>query len=82
MDNKTKEELQQNEEELLVKLADVYNFIKASETTKTISNYTLGTYIDKAIKEIEGPTENDRPDKLKRLDMIESSLNYITQRLE
>lgn len=82
MDKKTEEELQQDEEKLLVKLADVYNFIKASETTKTISSYTLGDYIDKAIKEIEGPTENNRPDKLKRLDMVESSLNYIIQRLE
>ncbi len=82
MDNKTEKELTQDDEKLLVQLADVYNFIKASETTQTIANYTLGDYIDKAIKEIEGPTENDRPDKLKRLDMIESSLNFIVQKLE
>lgn len=82
MDNKTEEELSQDDEKLLIKLADVYNFIKASEETQTILSYTLGDYIDKAIKEIEGPTDNGRPDKLKRLDMIESSLNFIVQKLE
>ncbi len=81
MDNKTIEELTKNDDELLVQLASVYSFIKASEDTKTILNYTVSDYITKAIKDIEGPTDNNRPHKLKRLDDIESSLNYITQRL-
>lgn len=79
MDNKT--EAVKDDSRLSVELADVYNFIKASEETQTILNYTLGDYIDKAIAEIEGPTDNGRPHKLKRLDMIESSLNDVVQRL-
>lgn len=82
MDKKTEEELSKNNNELLVKIADVYNFIKASEATKTISTYNFDDYVDKAIKEIEGPTDNGRPSKLKRLDKIESLLSEISSQLE
>lgn len=81
MDSKTQEEFSKNNGKLFIELADVYNFIKASEDTQTINSYTLRNYMDQAIAEIEGPTSNNRPYKLKRLDMIESSLNDLIQRL-
>lgn len=72
---------EKTDQEILYKINNVYKFIKANETTQLISNYTVQDYIDQAILQLEGPTENLRPSRKDRIKKIQEDMNYIIQRL-
>jgi hypothetical protein len=72
---------EKTDQEILYKINNVYRFIKANEATQLISNYTVQDYIDQAILQLEGPTENLRPSRKDRIKKIQEDMNYIIQRL-
>lgn len=72
---------EKTDQEILYKINNVYRFIKANEATQIISNYTIQDYIDRALAQLEGPTENQRPSKKERVKKIQEDMNYIIQRL-
>lgn len=72
---------EKTDQEILYKINNVYRFIKANEATQIISNYTIQDYIDQAILQLEGPTENLRPSRKDRIKKIQEDMNYIIQRL-
>ncbi len=72
---------EKTDQEILYKINNVYRFIKANEATQLISNYTVQEYIDQAILQLEGPTENLRPSRKDRIKKIQEDMNYIIQRL-
>lgn len=71
-DKKTKED---QESDLLVRLAKIYAFVKSRELTKTLSSFTFDDYIDLAKTEIKSETETLRPTKLQQLDRLEEEIN-------
>jgi len=72
---------EKTDQEILYKINNVYRFIKANEATQIISNYTIQDYIDQALAQLEGPTENRRPSKKERVKKIQEDMDYIIQRL-
>ncbi len=79
MDDTTKKKLDNDNQQVLFDIAEVYNFAKASEFTKTFSSLTLDNFIQEAIDDIE--TRTSRPSKKDRLKNIENLINSISEKL-
>lgn len=70
------------QDNLLIDLQTVYNFIKQNEALKAQLEANLDTYIAKEIEAIKGPQKNGRPSKLKKLDIIEKTTDSIIERIK
>lgn len=65
----------------LVKIYNIFTFIKANEATQLISSFTLSDYIDQAVRVIEGPRDNERASKKDKLKRIEDDLNSVIDKI-
>lgn len=80
-DQSINEKLEADNDKLLLDVHTVYTFIKENERTKTLYTQTINDFLQQAIDEIQGPTKNNRPSKLKKLDQIQTAISDIEKAL-
>jgi hypothetical protein len=78
---KVKDEDLSSVDNFFFNLQTVYAYIQQNEQLVSAINSTFASYIDREIKEIEGPTDSGRLSKLQKVKRIEDTLQQVINRL-
>ena len=65
---------QEKSDNILIALADIYAFVKASEITKSFASKTFEDYIEEAKNQIKSDAKGTRPTQMVRLDRLKEKV--------